>query len=71
MELSGTEVNNIYFSFLYTQAELFDKFLLGSTLEECYSAVAAVADRWLDLLDVCQISGLISYLAGRISYRRC
>ncbi|KAJ6368932.1 hypothetical protein OIU78_001326 [Salix suchowensis] len=33
------------------QAELFDKFLDGSTLEECYSAVAAVANRWLDLLD--------------------
>ncbi|KAH6814720.1 DNA polymerase epsilon catalytic subunit [Perilla frutescens var. frutescens] len=33
------------------QAELFDKFLHGSTIEECYSAVAAVADRWLDLLD--------------------
>lgn len=34
------------------QAELFDKFLHGSTLEECYAAVAAVANRWLDLLDV-------------------
>ncbi|XP_057988015.1 DNA polymerase epsilon catalytic subunit A isoform X2 [Hevea brasiliensis] len=33
------------------QAELFDKFLHGSTLEECYSAVAAVANHWLDLLD--------------------
>ncbi|KAM3201238.1 DNA polymerase epsilon catalytic subunit A [Capsicum annuum] len=33
------------------QAELFDKFLHGSTLEECYSAVASVADRWLDLHD--------------------
>ncbi|MBA0807205.1 hypothetical protein Gohar_023025, partial [Gossypium harknessii] len=33
------------------QAELFDKFLNGSTLEECYSAVAVVANRWLDLLD--------------------
>ncbi|EPS63800.1 hypothetical protein M569_10982, partial [Genlisea aurea] len=33
------------------QAELFDKFLHGSTLQECYSAVAAVANRWLDLLD--------------------
>ncbi|RDX72004.1 DNA polymerase epsilon catalytic subunit A, partial [Mucuna pruriens] len=33
------------------QAELFDKFLHGSTLEECYSAVASVANRWLDLLD--------------------
>ena len=34
------------------QAEVFDKFLHGSTLEECYSAVASVANRWLDLLDV-------------------
>ncbi|KAL6571837.1 DNA polymerase epsilon catalytic subunit A [Orobanche hederae] len=33
------------------QAELFDKFLHGSTLEECYSAVASVANRWLDLID--------------------
>ncbi|RZB74984.1 DNA polymerase epsilon catalytic subunit A-like [Glycine soja] len=33
------------------QAELFDKFLHGSTLEECYSAVASVANGWLDLLD--------------------
>ncbi|XP_062118396.1 DNA polymerase epsilon catalytic subunit A-like [Humulus lupulus] len=33
------------------QAELFDKFLNGSTLVECYSAVASVANRWLDLLD--------------------
>ncbi|KAL3628020.1 DNA polymerase epsilon catalytic subunit A [Castilleja foliolosa] len=37
------------------QAELFDKFLHGSTLEECYSAVASVANRWLDLLDKCSI----------------
>ncbi|KAF9594988.1 hypothetical protein IFM89_035761 [Coptis chinensis] len=33
------------------QAEVFDKFLHGKTLEECYSAVASVANRWLDLLD--------------------
>ncbi|KAK1323653.1 DNA polymerase epsilon catalytic subunit A [Acorus calamus] len=33
------------------QAEVFDKFLHGATLEECYSAVASVANRWLDLLD--------------------
>ncbi|XP_058067456.1 DNA polymerase epsilon catalytic subunit A-like isoform X2 [Magnolia sinica] len=33
------------------QAEVFDKFLHGTTLEECYSAVAAVANCWLDLLD--------------------
>ncbi|XP_010242612.1 PREDICTED: DNA polymerase epsilon catalytic subunit A-like [Nelumbo nucifera] len=33
------------------QAEVFDKFLHGTTLEECYSAVASVANSWLDLLD--------------------
>ncbi|KAL5717104.1 DNA-directed DNA polymerase [Ranunculus cassubicifolius] len=33
------------------QAEVFDKFLHGTTLEECYSVVASVANRWLDLLD--------------------
>ncbi|VFQ71576.1 unnamed protein product [Cuscuta campestris] len=33
------------------QAELFDKFLHGSTLEECYSVVASVANRWLDMLE--------------------
>lgn len=33
------------------QAELFHKFLHGSTLEECYSSVASVANGWLDLLD--------------------
>ena len=33
------------------QAEVFDKFLLGSTLQECYQAVASVANRWLDMLD--------------------
>ncbi|XP_062104764.1 DNA polymerase epsilon catalytic subunit A-like isoform X2 [Humulus lupulus] len=33
------------------QAELFDKFLDGSTLVECYSVVASVANHWLDLLD--------------------
>ncbi|OVA03605.1 DNA-directed DNA polymerase [Macleaya cordata] len=33
------------------QAEVFDKFLHGNTLEQCYSAVASVANRWLDLLD--------------------
>ncbi|KAF6166038.1 hypothetical protein GIB67_012935 [Kingdonia uniflora] len=33
------------------QAEVFDKFLHGNTLEECYSAVASVANSWLDLLE--------------------
>ncbi|GAB4815178.1 hypothetical protein N2152v2_002224 [Parachlorella kessleri] len=33
------------------QGEVFDQFLQGGTLEECYGAVAAVANRWLDMLD--------------------
>ncbi|GLI69097.1 hypothetical protein VaNZ11_013643, partial [Volvox africanus] len=33
------------------QAEVFEQFLSGGSLEECYAAVAAVANRWLDLLD--------------------
>ncbi|KAL7418809.1 DNA polymerase epsilon catalytic subunit [Cryptotrichosporon argae] len=32
------------------QSQIFDKFLLGSTTEECYAAVASVADQWLDIL---------------------
>ncbi|KAG1384872.1 hypothetical protein G6F61_000060 [Rhizopus arrhizus] len=32
------------------QTEIFAVFLEGKTLEECYSAVAKVADRWLDVL---------------------
>lgn len=33
------------------QAEVFECFLDGSTLEECYNSCAAIANRWLDLLD--------------------
>ncbi|KAL6577446.1 DNA polymerase epsilon catalytic subunit A [Orobanche minor] len=43
-ELKGFEIKR-------RAAELFDKFLHGSTLAECYSAVASVANHWLDLLD--------------------
>ena len=32
------------------QSQIFEKFLLGTTTEECYAAVAEVADRWLDIL---------------------
>ncbi|EJF63692.1 hypothetical protein DICSQDRAFT_178966 [Dichomitus squalens LYAD-421 SS1] len=32
------------------QSQIFEKFLLGTTLEECYAAVAEVADRWLNVL---------------------
>lgn len=33
------------------QSEVFGQFLQGGTLAECYHAVGAVANRWLDLLD--------------------
>eukprot|EP00878_Enallax_costatus_P009915 GHUV01010352.1.p1 GENE.GHUV01010352.1~~GHUV01010352.1.p1 ORF type:complete len:593 (+),score=242.38 GHUV01010352.1:172-1779(+) len=33
------------------QAEVFEQFLAGESLKECYDAVAAVANRWLDMLD--------------------
>lgn len=33
------------------QAQVFDKFLKGSTLEETYASVAAVANHYLDILD--------------------
>lgn len=32
------------------QSEVFGQFLKGATLEEVYGAVAAVADRWIDML---------------------
>lgn len=32
------------------QKQIFGKFLLGSTLTECYAAVASIADQWLDVL---------------------
>jgi DNA polymerase epsilon subunit 1 len=32
------------------QSQIFEKFLLGETTEECYAAVAKVADQWLDVL---------------------
>ncbi|KZT02860.1 DUF1744-domain-containing protein [Laetiporus sulphureus 93-53] len=32
------------------QSQIFERFLLGTTTEECYASVAQVADRWLDVL---------------------
>ncbi|KAJ2921503.1 hypothetical protein H1R20_g15588, partial [Candolleomyces eurysporus] len=32
------------------QTQIFEQFLLGTTLPECYAAVAQVADQWLDIL---------------------
>ena len=32
------------------QSQIFEKFLLGTTTQECYGAVANVADQWLDIL---------------------
>ena len=33
------------------QGEVFDKFLEGTTLQECYDACGEVADRWYDILE--------------------
>ncbi|CAI7888252.1 unnamed protein product [Closterium sp. NIES-54] len=35
------------------QSEVFECFLAGTSLPECYAAVAAVANNWLDMLDSC------------------
>lgn len=32
------------------QSSVFEAFLKGKTLEDCYAAVAKVADYWLDVL---------------------
>lgn len=32
------------------QSQIFERFLLGTTTQECYAAVAEIADRWLDVL---------------------
>ena len=54
--------------------EVFDQFLKGATLEECYAAVAAVANRWLDMLDTrvggagcCGGEGCEGWGFGRVS----
>ncbi len=46
------------------QGEVFGQFLKGATLEECYAAVAAVANRWLDMLDT-QVGPARGEVAGR------
>ena len=35
----------------HTHVQVFEQFLGGQTLAECYSVVAGVANRWLDMLD--------------------
>lgn len=37
---------------------MFDRFLAGETLQQCYAAVAAVANRWLDMLDTQVLWGM-------------
>lgn len=32
------------------QSSVFDSFLNGNTLEECYASVAEIANHWLDIL---------------------
>lgn len=33
------------------QSQIFEKFLEGTSLEQCYEAAATVANNWLDILD--------------------
>jgi DNA polymerase epsilon subunit 1 len=35
------------------QSQVFNQFLCGSSLVECYNAVGSIANRWLDVLDSC------------------
>ena len=50
--------------------QVFEQFLAGDTLEECYAAVASVADRWLDLLDT-QVRNLNSHRQISSSLSSC
>ena len=50
--------------------QVFSEFLLGKTLQECYAAVGAVANRWLDLLDTHGMDLQDSELIGYISESR-
>ena len=54
------------------QAEVFEQFLAGSSLAECYAAVGAVANRWLDMLDTQARApyggrGVLGCRGGRVS----
>ncbi|GKC38529.1 DNA polymerase epsilon catalytic subunit A-like protein [Tanacetum coccineum] len=67
-ELKGFEIKRrgeLKLIKVFQVAELFEKFLHGSTLEECYSIVASVANRWLDLLAGKDIAGseLLNYIS--------
>lgn len=42
--------------------QVFEQFLAGNTLEECYAAVASVANRWLDMLDTQVSRGRTQFL---------
>lgn len=48
------------------QEEIFDRFLAGTSLEECYKSAGEVADRWWDILEYrgsgISVSELIEYL---------
>lgn len=47
------------------QGEVFAEFLKGQTLTDCYAAVGAVADRWLDLLDT-QVRAAVPCHCGKL-----
>ncbi len=52
---------------------MFERFLLGDSLEECYDAVAEVANRWLDMLDTqaSMIRHLLSMTQTHMTHLLC
>lgn len=53
------------------QGEVFAEFLKGETLKDCYAAVGAVADRWLDLLDTQALPGTAATLIDSMECSMC
>lgn len=53
--------------------QVFERFLLGDSLEECYDAVAEVANRWLDMLDTqaSMITHLLSMTQTQMTQFMC
>lgn len=52
------------------QSQVFERFLDGSTLQECYDAVAEVANHWLDVIDTRGESLEDDELIGLVSENR-
>lgn len=46
---------------------MFENFLHGETLEECYNAVGDICNRWLDMLEVSDLENTIFQSDVRIA----